>query len=103
MKFSDKIMTTKGLCEFIVGFCLPLGAGLAQWATGGDKPGIIAWIVILSAAVSGAFGKLGSFLSTSFSSYMDSNAIEKGNPPPSVTEVQQQVAANAPDKTKETV
>ncbi len=103
MKVSTVVIITKGVCEVVTGLCLGLVAGLAQWATGGDSPSRIAWTVIIASATLNGFKQLGSFLSTSFSNYLDTTAVEKGNPPPSAVAVQQQVAANVPDKSKEIV
>jgi hypothetical protein len=84
MKTEDTIMATKGFCEVVVGFTATLVAGLAQWATGGDSPSRIAWIVIMSAAVGSAAGKLSSFLSTSFGNYI-SNKTNGNETPPATT------------------
>ena len=72
MKLETTVITTKAVCSFIVGATLTLASGLAQWATGGETPGKIAWIIIISTSVGTGFSKLGDFLSGSFSSYMAS-------------------------------
>ena len=72
MKLETTVITTKAVCSFIVGATLTLASGLAQWATSGETPGKIAWIIILSTSIGTGFSKLGDFLSGSFSTYMAS-------------------------------
>jgi hypothetical protein len=78
MKLETTIILTKASCVVIEGFALGITAGLAQWATGGERPTDIAWIVIIASAFLNAASKLGSFLSSSFSNYLQK---QNGNKP----------------------
>lgn len=68
---STYIIILKAICVFIEGVCLALVAGLAQWITEGQVPGWIAWIVIACSSIANGFSKLGNYLSTSFSKYLE--------------------------------
>lgn len=76
MKVETSVIITKGICEVVTGLCLGLVAGLAQWATGGDSPGKIAWTVIIASAVLNGTKQLGSFLSTSFGTYLEGSKTQ---------------------------
>lgn len=71
-RFQSQLIIVKCVCVFIVGICLALVSGLAQWATGGEYPSVIAWVVIIASAIANGFGKLNDFLSTAFGSYLQS-------------------------------
>ena len=82
MTIETTVITTKAVCAVVKGALTALVAGLAQWATSGEGPGQLAWIVIISAAILGGTNGLDSFLSTAFGKYLDVQKNGNGTPKP---------------------
>ena len=91
MKLDTGVLVTKGVCYVAIGGLTPLAASLAQWANSEQWPPRIIWVVIISSCVVGAFTQLLSFLSSSYSDYMQKTGQTapvapapngNGNPPP---------------------
>lgn len=73
MRQDSVIITTKGVCYFIIGVFTPWGAALAQWANSGESPSMIVWLgIILPLSLVGGATQLLSFLSSSFGDYKKS-------------------------------
>jgi len=70
MKLETGIVLAKGLCFVTIGACAPMSTALAQYANTGDWPSRIVWTVIIIASITGGATQLLSFLSGSFTNYM---------------------------------
>ena len=80
MKLETTIISAKAACVVVRGCCVTLAAGFAQWATGGEEPGKIAVLVIIATTLAAGASELSSFLSTSFSKYMQNGAGQTAPP-----------------------
>ena len=78
MKLGTAVVATKGACFLIDGFTAPIIVGLAQWANTGEWPNNIVWIIILAMAIKGAASQLLSFLSSSYSDYVQTRTSGVG-------------------------
>jgi len=70
MKLETGIVIAKGTAYVGAGFCTALVTNLGQWANSGEWPPKINWVVIIGGAVGAGFINLLSFLSGSFTNYM---------------------------------
>lgn len=84
MKEGTVEVVIKGACYFAVGGLAPLASSLGQWVNSGDWPPRIAWVVILSGCITGAFTQLLSYMSGSYASYK-AKGNGNGAPLPPVT------------------
>lgn len=82
MKLTTAVIVTKGACFVTDGFTAPIIVGLAQWANTGEWPSNIVWIIIGAMALKGAASQLLSFLSSSYSDYVQTNRIGSSGPSP---------------------
>lgn len=73
MRQDTAIITTKGICYWLIGTFTPWGAALAQWANSGESPSMIVWLgIILPLSIVGGATQLLSFLSGSYGEYRKS-------------------------------
>lgn len=82
MKLSDAVIVTKGACFVVIGGMTPLASGLGQWIDAGTWPPTINWVVILAGCAVGGATQLLSFLSSSYSDYVQIKAIGARGPSP---------------------
>jgi hypothetical protein len=64
------------------GFTAPIIVALAQWANTGEWPSNVVWVIIGAMAINGAASQLLSFLSSSYSDYVQTKATGVSGPSP---------------------
>jgi hypothetical protein len=87
MQLPKTVIITKAFCFVLIGALTPLAASLAQWANSGELPPKIVWIVIVAGCTVGGATQLLSFLSSSYSDYVQTKSNGNGNSGPGPTAV----------------
>lgn len=82
MKLPTAVIIAKAICFVLIGVLTPLTASLAQWANSGEWPSNVVWIIILAGCGVGGATQLLSFLSSSYSDYVQTKSTGVGGPSP---------------------
>lgn len=82
MKLPTAVIIAKACCFVFIGGMTPLATGLGQWVDSGAWPPAINWVVILAGCVVGAATQLLSFLSSSYSDYVQTKNGAVAGPGP---------------------
>jgi len=92
IKLDMFIIGSKGFAYVTIGFCGPMGAGIAQWANSGETPSMIMWAGLTLGSIVGGATQWLAFCSSSWNTYRQQQKADNTGETQTVT------VEPAPDK-----